>query len=104
MSTPEGRIKRRLDEKLHALPITVWTHSPLAGPFGRAGVPDRLVCVSGHLVAIECKADASKRPTRLQVATMNRMKSAGATVFIVCDDATIDTAIEYIRHIGSVPC
>jgi hypothetical protein len=102
MTTPEGRIKRRLEAKLNQLHIDVWSYAPQAGPFGRSGVPDRLVLVRGHLVAIECKANATKKPTRVQIATMNRMRLAGATVFLVYDDDTIDVAVEYIRKRAGV--
>lgn len=104
MTTPEGRVKRRLAAKLSELPSDVWVYSPQAGPYGRAGVPDRLVLVRGHLVAIECKADARKKPTRLQIATMTHMKLAGASVFLVYDDDTIDVAVEFIREKRGIRC
>jgi len=59
-ATPEGRIKSKLDKVLKA--EGVWFYSPQAGPFGVAGIPDRVACVNGHFVGIECKADRPRSP------------------------------------------
>ena len=39
-TTPEGRIKKKLDKMFKEEGI--WYYSPQAGPFGAAGIPDRL--------------------------------------------------------------
>ena len=39
-STPEGKIKRKLDKMLKS--ENIWYYSPQAGPFGRAGFPIEL--------------------------------------------------------------
>ena len=92
--TPEGQVKRRVDRMLNE--SGVWWFSPQSGPYGRSGIPDRLACVRGHLVAIEVKADASKSPTRLQTLCMERMRASGAAVFVVYDDVTLNVVREYI--------
>ena len=58
-STPEGKIKRKLDKMLKS--ENIWYYSPQAGPFGRAGIPDRVAIVDGRFVGIECKADRRSR-------------------------------------------
>lgn len=93
--TPEGRVKAKVDRMLKE--FDVWWFSPQAGPYGRSGIPDRLACVRGHLVAIEVKADAKKEPTRLQKLCMAQMRASGAAVFVVYDDVTLEAAKEYIR-------
>lgn len=93
-TTPEGRIKKKLDKQLKLR--DVWFFNPQAGPFGRAGVPDKILCVRGHLVGIECKADRTKRPTALQVSSMAAIERAGGKCFVVCDDETMQTALDYI--------
>ena len=50
-NTPEGKIKRWLDKSLKEL--DVWFYSPQSGPFGKAGIPDRVAIVKGRFVGIE---------------------------------------------------
>ena len=50
MATPEGRIKAALDRMLKA--ERVWFYPPQAGPFGSAGIPDRVAIVAGIFVGI----------------------------------------------------
>lgn len=95
-STPEGRVKAKIDRELHRL--GVWFFSPQAGPYGRSGIPDRLACVNGHFVGIEAKADKTKKPTRLQVQCMNKIEAAGGKCFVVCDDDTLWQAVAYIEE------
>ena len=54
--------------------------------------------MNGHFVGIECKADRSKKPTRLQVDCMRKIESAGGKCFVVYDDETLEEAIGYIRE------
>lgn len=94
-TTPEGRIKALLDKMLKA--EGVWSYSPQAGPFGVAGIPDRVAIVSGQFVGIECKADKTKKPTALQMKCMRDIEQAGGKCFVVYDNDTIETVREYIR-------
>jgi hypothetical protein len=94
-TTPEGRVKARLDKMLRA--EGVWFYSPQAGPFGVAGIPDRVAIVYGQFVGIECKADKTKKPTALQVKCMRDIEQAGGKCFVACDDETIEAVREYIR-------
>jgi Holliday junction resolvase len=93
-TTPENKIKRKLDTMLKR--HGVWYYSPQAGPFGRAGIPDRIAIVAGRFVGIECKADASKKPTVLQVKAMEEIEAAGGKCFLVYDDATIMEVRDFI--------
>jgi len=95
--TPEGKIKKKLDKMLKA--HGVWYFCPQAGPFGRSGIPDRVLCVRGHFVGVEVKADAKKVPTALQDQCMAKIEAAGGTCFVVYDDATIS---EVQRHIQGI--
>lgn len=94
-TTPEGKIKSRLDKMLKA--EGVWYYSPQAGPFGVAGIPDRVAIVAGQFVGIECKADKTKKPTALQMKCMRDIEQAGGKCFVAYDDETIETVREYIR-------
>lgn len=93
-STPEGKIKNKLDKMLKY--EKVWFYSPQAGPFGRAGVPDRVAIVNGRFIGIECKADRTKKPTALQLKCMKEIEMAGGKCFVVYDDETINQVREFI--------
>lgn len=94
-TTPEGKIKSKLDKMMKA--EGVWFYSPQAGPFGVAGIPDRVAIVAGQFVGIECKADKTKKPTALQEKCMRDIEQAGGKCFVVHDDETIAVVREYIR-------
>lgn len=94
-TTPEGKIKSKLDKMLKS--EKVWFYSPQAGPFGRAGVPDRVAILEGQFIGIECKADRAKKPTALQLKCMKEIEMAGGKCFVVYDDETINEVREYIH-------
>lgn len=93
-TTPEGKIKRKLDVMLKK--HKVWYFSPQSGPFGRAGIPDRLAVVQGRLIGIEAKSDKTKKPTALQTKCMEEIEHHGGKCFLVFDDVTISEVEEYI--------
>ena len=95
-NTPEGKIKRKLDRVLKQ--EGVWFFNPQAGPFGRAGIPDKIACIGGKFVGIECKADKTKKPTPLQIKAMKEIEMAGGKCFLVYDDATIEEVRQYIHE------
>ena len=94
-NTPEGKIKRKLDKKLKEL--GVWFYSPQSGPFGKAGIPDRVAIVEGKFVGIECKADKTKKPTALQTETMEDIEMNGGKCFLVYSEETIQEVVDYIE-------
>jgi len=95
-TTPEGRVKNRLKAMLKKL--NVWYYMPQAGPFGRAGIPDKIACIGGKFVGIECKADKTKKPTPLQIKAMKEIEMAGGKCFLVYDDTTIEEVRDYIKE------
>lgn len=99
MATPENKVKTKVDKMLSQL--GVWFFSPQAGPFGRAGIPDRIACIAGHFVGIEVKADRTKKPTRLQVQCMAKITASGGRCFVVYDDETLAEAKAYIKEVLS---
>ena len=52
------------------------------GRFGTAGIPDVICCYRGRFFAFEVKVPGNK-PTEIQQATIDRLKQAGARVFVV---------------------
>ena len=96
MGTPEGNIKRKLDNTLKDM--GVWYYSPQSGPFGKSGIPDRVAIVKGKFIGIECKANISRKPTALQTKTMKEIEEQGGKCFVVYDDETIQKVVDYITE------
>lgn len=95
--TPEGKVKAQVDRMLSQLGVFVY--SPQAGPYGAAGIPDRLVCANGRFIGIEVKADRTKHPTRLQRQCMAKIEAHGGICFVVYDAASLDVAREAIKRL-----
>lgn len=70
----------------------VWYFLPGNNGYGKSGIPDFVCCVGGRFIGIECKADARKRPTDLQLACASQIELAGGRWFLVYDDATLAQA------------
>ncbi len=86
-ATPEGRVKGKIRTRLKewvAAGYPLWWFWPQAGPFGRAGVPDLVMCVGGHFLAVEVKAPGGK-PTVLQGTVIDAILVAGGEA--VCVDS-----------------
>lgn len=85
MTTPEGKIKRLLRERLKAMGIWYWF--PSSGPLGKSGIPDVICIVNGLFIGVECKADVTKRPTPLQIKVGQEIIAAGGQWYLVrCKD------------------
>jgi|TARA_R110002051_G_scaffold64488_1_gene117602 hypothetical protein len=86
--TPEGKIKQKIDKLLKRKGI--WFFKPQAGPYGRSGVPDYIVCARGAFIGIEAKSDKTKKPTALQTQCMEKIVGGGGKCFVVYDQATLE--------------
>jgi Holliday junction resolvase len=87
--TPEGKVKAKVVKLLKE--YGVWYFFPASNGFGKAGIPDVVACFKGKFLSIECKSDASKKPTDLQVMRGKEIQQAGGVWMVVCDDATLST-------------
>lgn len=87
--TPEGRIKAKVKRRLAALDDRAWVFMPVQKGMGIPAL-DFLLCIKGHFVAIETKADPTKKLTPQQHTTVGRMIDAGGRVYVVHDDGTLD--------------
>lgn len=94
MATPESKIKGMIDAMLKA--EKVWSFSPQAGPYGVAGIPDRIAIVCGTFLGIECKANEKCKMTALQERCKEKIEAAGGKFFLVYDKATIETVRQWI--------
>ena len=52
------------------------------GQYGTAGIPDIIVCYRGRFVAMEAKV-GNNQPTKLQAATIDKIRQAGGTAAVV---------------------
>lgn len=96
MTTPENKVKSRVRNLLtlmHAYQFPVQS----AG-MGEAGHPDRVACVHGAFVGIECKADSTRHPTDLQAARLNALIAAGGLAFVV-DADNFDTFSKFFQEL-----
>lgn len=83
-STPEGKVKtkvKKLLEKYGALHF-----SPMGTGYGVSGVSDIIALVKGNMIAIECKADAGKKPTELQLKFLRKVIDAGGRGLVIHKD------------------
>lgn len=105
-NTPEGKIKRKVVQVLKN--NKVWYFFPASNGFGRAGIPDIIAIVDGLFVGIECKADPSKKPTKLQVKCGEEIIEAGGMWLLVrcaedCEelDKTINDLKKRVTSVSS---
>ena len=54
--------------------------------YGKSGIFDIVVCYKGRFIGIECKADATKKMTPLQVKNFNDAKETGAISLLIHKD------------------
>jgi len=93
--TPEGKVKKKLTDMLKREGI--WYFFPANNGFGRAGIPDVICIADGTFVGIECKADASKQPTALQILCGKEIRGAGGYWFLVYDDISLGVVEAWLR-------
>lgn len=98
-TTPEGKIKNKLDKMLKSYGKDVWYFNPQAGIFGKSGIPDKILCVNGNFIGVECKADRTKKPTVLQLQCINKIRNAKGVCFVVYDDETINQVRLHIEKL-----
>jgi hypothetical protein len=101
MSTPEGRIKRRLAARLKE--HSVWYFCPANNGLGTSGIPDFIAIVGGKFIGIECKADPSKQPTELQKKRGEEIKTAGGEWYLVRSYEDIDEVIQCLSSKNPKP-
>lgn len=81
--TPEARVKARVKAILDE--YGAWHFMPVSNGMGRHGIPDIIVCIGGHFLAVECKAGKGKT-TALQDRELQKIRDAGGEALVVSDD------------------
>ena len=79
-ATPEAKVKKRVREILDLL--GAYHFNPIAGQFGRAGVPDIVGCINGRFFGIEVKAGKGKT-TVLQEQQLQAIRDAGGIALVI---------------------
>lgn len=84
--TPEAKIKRAISKLLSKHKL--YSYMPVPYGYGPTTL-DYLGCIRGKFFAIEAKAPG-KKPTPLQINTIERIRAAGGRTFVIdgvsCDD------------------
>lgn len=86
MTTPESKVKAKGVEifKKHG----AYYFFPAQNGYGRAGIPDAIVCFKGEFLGVEFKAGYNK-PSALQEREMAAIHKAGGAAMVVRED-TLD--------------
>ena len=87
-STPEGLVKTKIKKILNE--YGAMHFSPYMAGMGSAGVSDIIALYRGTFIAIEAKADATKKPTELQKKFLKQVQdNKGAALVIHKDNLDI---------------
>lgn len=62
-----------------------------------AGIPDRLLLKDGRYIFVELKAP-NKKPRKLQIFTINKLKKYGAEVYISDSKFSVDRIINILKE------
>lgn len=65
------------------------------GMYGTAGIPDIIACIDGRFFAFEVKTEVGK-PTKLQEATIRKIRAAGGTALVVRSVEEVKSSISGI--------
>lgn len=83
MATPESKVKAKCVEILKR--YNAYYFFPAQNGYGRAGVPDIIVCFNGLFLGIECKAGFNKA-TALQEKEMAHIHKSGGRAMVIRED------------------
>lgn len=96
--TPEGKIKAKINKALKTVG-PIFKYMPVPTGFGRATL-DYLLCYRRGFVAVEAKKDAASELTPRQMITINELLAAGARVFVVYDQASLEEMINEMKFVS----
>lgn len=106
--SPETKVKHAIKEYLDTIPLDYMWHVAFHSVgYTKKGVPDRLLCYRGRFLAIEVKADETKKPTPWQAREIAAINTAGGEAIVVWNvdqvkqliamiDAEFDPAAEQV--------
>jgi hypothetical protein len=94
--TPESRTKAEIRAYLKKVPGLWYCHVAGSG-FGRAGVPDYLLCWHGRFIALEVKGPGGQ-PSPWQVREIEAINKCGGDALVVRSVNDVDAALRKIAH------
>lgn len=80
---PETLFKNRIKPQLESLASTWFVK---VQQVAMRGTPDFLLCINGRFVAIELKASAKDKASKLQEWTLDQISKAGGIALIACPE------------------
>ena len=93
-STPEALVKKKIRAML--VEHGALFFSPVTGGYGVSGVSDIIALHNGTFIAIEAKADATKKPTELQKKFLGQVRANGGIALVIHKD-NLDELKEVLR-------
>ena len=79
----EGELQKECLRWVKSLP-EVWVLKVVGSAVQASGVPDIIMCINGHFVAVELKRpDGKGRVSDVQIAQIERIRRAGGTAVVV---------------------
>jgi hypothetical protein len=93
--TPETKVKRKVTLILNK--YDAYFFFPASNGFGRAGIPDIVVCYRGQFIAIECKA-GKNTTTALQRRELSAVEDAGGYALVI-NESNIDQVIAVLDQL-----
>lgn len=111
-ATPENKVKAAIDATMKRYEYVdvprlssaeqgryriLWWYKPQAGIYGRAGIPDFVGCISGHMFGVEAKAEGGVL-TELQRRTITNIEQAGGTMFVIVGTKNVILLDEWLRE------
>ena len=97
--TPETKVKRKVTLILNK--YDAYFFFPASNGFGRAGIPDIVVCYRGQFIAIECKA-GKNITTALQRRELGAIEDAGGYALVI-NESNIDQVIAVLDQLKGQP-
>jgi hypothetical protein len=97
--TPEAKVKQKVRRLLDAMEI--YYFFPPANGYGRAGIPDIILCHAGLFGAVECKAGKGQL-TALQERELDKINAAGGFTFVAREDNLEELRWAMTKHFSIV--
>ena len=92
--TPEAKVKKKIRAML--VEHGALFFSPVTGGYGVSGVSDIIALHNGTFIAVEAKADATKKPTELQKKFLGQVRANGGIALVIHKD-NLDELKEVLR-------
>ena len=86
--TPEAKVKKKIRAVLTEHGALFF--SPVTGGYGVSGVSDIIALYRGTFIAIEAKADETKKPTELQKKFLEQVRERGGLAYVIHKDNIAD--------------